>query len=139
MTFAVRERNQFEDTKVLLPLFLFSVDSRETFLGSFYPCHLQINKSNFFELPSKLVTDREIAEPTVTVLIYVFSVLLECFLTNFTLAVFQVKRSVFVPPPKFVTVKGLAEPKVTVFVIFAFSGLQRTFLSNFYPCRLWGK
>ena len=124
----------------MLPLFLFSVDFRETFLGSFYPCRLQINKSNFFELPSKLVTDREIAEPTVTLLIYVFSVLQECFLTIFTLAVFQVKRSVFVPPPpKFVTVKGLAESKVTVFVIFAFSGLQRTFLSNFYPCRLWGK
>ena len=34
-------------------------------------------------------------------------------------------------PLKFVTVKGLAEPKVTVFVIFAFSGLQRMFLSNF--------
>ena len=115
------------------------MDSRETFLGSFDPCRLQINKSNFFELPSKLVTDREIAEPTVTVLIYVFSVLQECFLTIFTLAVFQVKRSVFVPPPKFVTVKGLAEPKVTVFVIFAFSGLQRKFLSNFYPCRLPGK
>ena len=58
----------------------------------------KINKSNFFELPSKLVTDREIAEPTVIVLIYVFSVLQECFLTIFTLAVFQVKRSVFVPP-----------------------------------------
>ena len=49
------------------------------------------------------------------------------------------KGQFFVPPPKLVTAKGLAEPKVTVFVIFVFSGLQRTFLGNFYPCRLWGK
>ena len=100
MIFAVRVRNQFEDTKVyLLPLFLFSVGSRETFLGSFYPCRLQINKSNFFELPSKLVTVRDIAEQKVTVsTIYEFNVLQECFLTIFTVAVFQVKRSVFVPP-----------------------------------------
>ena len=48
--------------------------------------------------------------------------------------------SSFYPYPlKFVTVKGLAEPKGTVLAIFVFGGLQRTFLSSFYPCRLWGK
>ena len=41
----------------LLPLFLFSVDSRETFLGSFYPCRLQTNKSNFFELLFRAETE----------------------------------------------------------------------------------
>ena len=123
-----------------MPLFLFSVGSRETFLGSFYPCRFQINKSNFFELPSKLVTVREIAEPKVTVLtIYVFSVLTaRMFFNNFYRCPIPGEKVSFcASPPKFVTVKGLAEPKVAVFVIFAFSGLQRTFLSNFYPCRLW--
>ena len=73
MTFAVRVR--IREYQSLLTLFLFSVYSQETFLGSFYPCRLQISKGNFFELPSKLVTVREIAEPKVTVLIiYVFSV-----------------------------------------------------------------
>ena len=85
MTFAVRARNQFEDIKVYCYCFCFQWAPRETFLGSFYPCRFQINKSNFFELPSKLVTVREIAEPKVTVLtIYVFSVLtVRMFFNNF--------------------------------------------------------
>ena len=67
-----------------MPLFLFSMDSQETFLSSFYPCRLQTNKGNFLELPSILVTFREIAEPKVTVLtIYVFSVLQEMFFQQF--------------------------------------------------------
>ena len=61
------------------------------------------------------------------------------FFNNFYRCCLPGKKVRFCAPPKFVTVKGLAEPKVAVFVIFAFSGLQRTFLSNFYPCRLWGK
>ena len=46
---------------------------------------------------------------------------------------------IFVPPRKLVSVGGLAEPKVTVFAIAVFSGLQRTFFNNFYPCHFWGK
>ena len=61
------------------------------------------------------------------------------FKAIFTRAVFQTNKGQFLCPlPKIITVKGLVEPKVTVFAIYGFSGLQETFLSNFYPCRLPG-
>ena len=42
-------------------------------------------------------------------------------------------------PSKLVTVEGLAEPEITVFAISVVSGPHRTILSNFYPCRVFGK
>ena len=78
MTFGVR--NQLEKTK----LYCHCLCHQETFLNSFYPCRLQMNKGNFFKLSFKFVTVREIAEPKVTVFtIYVFGGLQEMFLTNF--------------------------------------------------------